>query len=111
MGSGDDDDLVELKDMPRVGAVRNELNYPNDSTVRTPPNISRASTAAPAGNLKRPQGQVIDLTNSSDNDSDEPPRAPKRQATQSNLNGLSDCSHVKPLTSSNYSAQKHSTLP
>ena len=87
--SGDDDDLVEIKDMPRIAAVKSESMHLPGFAARTPPSSSReqsaASTTAPAGSGKR-TAQVIEI--SSDEDEDEPPRAPKRQATQSTLNGL-----------------------
>ena len=79
--SSDDEDLVEIKDMPRVAAVKSEAS---GSFMRTPPTSSReqstSSAAPPSTGDKRPRGQVIDLTFSSDEE-DEPPRAPKRQTT------------------------------
>ena len=82
----DDGDLVEIKDMPRMAAVKSEYNYGNGSPLmRTPPMSSREpsiSSAKPTSTThKRAAPEVIDL--SSDDDDDEPLRAPKRQATNS----------------------------
>ena len=87
--SSDDEDLVEIKDMPRVAAVKSEAA---GSSIRTPPTSSREQSASsappPSAGDKRPRGQVIDLTFSSDED-DQPPRAPKRQLTNPSLATLS----------------------
>ncbi len=87
--SSDDEDLVEIKDMPRVAAVKSEAT---GSFMRTPPTSSReqstSSAAPPSTGDKRPRGQIIDLTFSSDED-DEPPRAPKRQSTNASSATLS----------------------
>ncbi len=87
--SSDDEDLVEIKDMPRVAAVKSEAT---SLSIRTPPTSSReqstSSAAPPSTGDKRARGQVIDLTFSSDED-DEPPRAPKRQSTNTSSATLS----------------------
>ena len=87
--SSDDEDLVELRDMPRMAAVKSEAN---GSFMRTPPTSSReqstSSAVPPSTGDKRPRAQVIDLTFSSDED-DEPPRAPKRQSTNTSSATLS----------------------
>ena len=87
--SSDDEDLVEIKDMPRVAAVKSEAT---GSFMRTPPTSSReqsaSSAAPPSTGDKRPRGQVIDLTFSSDED-DPPPRAPKRQSANPSSTTLS----------------------
>ena len=85
----DDGDLVEIKDMPRMVAVKAE-GFPAGGSpmmMRTPPMSSRepsASAGKPSTNHKRPAPEVIDLSS----DEDAPPRAPKRQATNSQPNGI-----------------------
>ena len=79
----DDDELVEIKDLPRVAAMKAAGG--SATSLRTPPTSSReqstSSAVPPSTSAKRPIGQVVDLTLSSD-DEDQPPRAPKRQAPQ-----------------------------
>lgn len=80
--SDDDDDLVEIQNMPRLAAIKDEALPTPTSMARTPPYSSRepsSSSAAPRSiSSKR---QVIDLTFSSDEE-DQTPRDPKRQMTQ-----------------------------
>ncbi len=87
--SSDDEDLIEIKDMPRVAAVKSEATGP---LMRTPPTSSReqstSSGAPPSTGNKRSRGNIIDLTFSSDED-DQPPRAPKRQLTNTSSATLS----------------------
>lgn len=81
---GDDDELVEIKDMPRIPASKNKTG-----SITSP--IRKEPTPVPAANSaggKRSINQVIDLTFSSD-ETDEPPRTPKRQITNSSSSGLS----------------------
>ena len=91
--SSEDDDLVEIKDLSRLSAVKSEATPVPASMVRTPPYSSReqsSNSAAPrSGSGKRSIGHVIDLTFSDDDDDDEPPRAPKRQVAQHSSSGLS----------------------
>ena len=88
--SSDDEDLVEIQDLPRVAAVKNEATLSSASMTRTPPYPSREQSEASIPSRpttgKRPHGQTIDLTISSDED-EEPIRPPKRQSTQNSLNG------------------------
>lgn len=89
--SDGEDDLVEIRDASRLASVKSKLS--REPAMRTPPTSSRersTSSAAPQAppSNKRLIGQVVDLTNSSDEDED-PIRAPKRQATQTLSNGLS----------------------
>lgn len=83
--SDEDDDLIEIQDMPRLAAIKDEAVFTPASMTRTPPYSSReqstASAAPRSNNGKRPIGQVIDLTFSSDEDV-QPLRAPKRQSSQ-----------------------------
>ena len=83
--SDEDDELIEIQDMPRLAAIKDEAVFTPASMTRTPPYSSREQSAASAAprsiNGKRPIGQVIDLTFSSD-DEDQPLRAPKRQSSQ-----------------------------
>ena len=83
--SDEDDDLIEIHDMPRLAAIKDEAVFTPGSMTRTPPYSSREQStvsAAPRSvNGKRPIGQVIDLTFSSDEE-DQPLRAPKRQSSQ-----------------------------
>ena len=82
--SDDDDDLVEIQEVPRVAAVKDESTRLYPSMTQTPPYSSReqsTASAAPRTNTgKRPASQTIDLTLSSDED-ELPIRAPKRQMT------------------------------
>lgn len=81
---GEDDDLLEIRNMPRIAAVKSEIGL--DS--RTPPGSSREhSVMTTSSSAKRPIGQVIDLTFSSDED--EPPRPPKRKANLAQPTSLS----------------------
>jgi E3 SUMO-protein ligase PIAS1 len=86
--SDDDDDLVEIQNMPRLTAIKDEALPTPTSMARTPPYSSRepsASSAAPRSiGSKR---QVIDLTFSSDEE-DQTPRDPKRQMTQASSSTL-----------------------
>ena len=79
--SDGEDDLVEIRDMPRLASVKTEFTR-ELGLMRTPPISSReqsTSSAAPPNQSsnKRSVGQVVDLTLSSDED-DEPPRPAKR---------------------------------
>ena len=114
-GSEEEDDLVEIQDMPRVATVKHESTPTIGSMTRTPPHSSReqstSSAVAPrSANGKRPIGQVIDLTFSSDED-DQPLRAPapKRQHTQSSSNSLSSIQST-PLTNFVNQAQRPNGL-
>lgn len=117
MSSGDDDDLVELKDMPRIAAVKNEFTHMLGTVGRTPPGSSReqsaVSTVAPSGSGKRSHGQVIEISSDDDDDDDdyddEPPRAPKRQITHSG--GLSSFPNSKLLTPSNFVHRGYTNAP
>ncbi|KAI4235138.1 MAG: hypothetical protein L6R40_006537 [Gallowayella cf. fulva] len=71
--SGDDEDLIEIKDPPRVTAVKNEI-LNGSNFMRTPPTSSReqsttSSVPPPSAGAKRSASAVIDLT-SDDNDED-----------------------------------------
>ncbi|MCJ1471214.1 SUMO ligase siz1 [Pseudocyphellaria aurata] len=115
MSCGDDDDLVELKDMPRIAAVKNELTHLPGTVARTSPGSSReqsaASTVAPSGNGKRSHGQVIEISSDDENDEydDEPLRGPKRQITHSS--GLSSFSNSKFLSPSNFVHRDYTNAP
>ena len=91
-GTDEDEDLVEIKDM-RVASLKEEAPYTPLAMSRTPPSSSRepsiASGSMRSSNNKRPIGQVIDLT-FSDDDEDEPPRAAKRQHSNTGLHGAMD---------------------
>ena len=85
--SDDDEDLIEIRDMPQVDAVKNEAS---NSMVRTPPDSTRSgsSSARPSITGQKRQVDVIDLSSDEDN---EPPRSPKRQNTsnsQPQTNGM-----------------------
>ena len=81
----EDNDLIEIQDMPRLAEIKDEAATYQVSMTRTPPYSSReqstGSIAPRSSNTKRPIGQVIDLTFSSDED-DQPPRGSKRQISQ-----------------------------
>ncbi len=89
-GDSDDDDLVEIKDT-RVASFKNEAISTPSAFARTPPlshrEPSATSATSRASTGKRPIEQVIDLT-FSDNDDEEPTRAPKRQTVQNSLNSV-----------------------
>lgn len=115
MSCGDDDDLVELKDMPRITAVKSEFTNLPGTVAGTPPRSSReqsaASTVAPSGSGKRSHGQIIEIS-SDDNDDDcddGPPRAPKRQMTHSS--GLASFPNSKLLSSSNFVHRGYTNAP
>ena len=79
--SDGEEDLVEIRDLPRLASVKAEVSR-EPGLMRTPPISSREQSTSsaqlpPSGN-KRSAGQVVDLTLSSDED-DEPPRGSKRQ--------------------------------
>ncbi|CAF9911861.1 MAG: SUMO ligase siz1 [Heterodermia speciosa] len=85
----DDEDLVEISDMPRVASVKNETPGP---MMRTPPDSTRSgsTSARPSLTGQKRRAEVIDL--SSDED-DDPPRAPKRQSVANSrpqMNGLTN---------------------
>lgn len=68
----EDEDLLEISKMPRISATTGEFS----STI--PAGSSREhSVVTTSGSAKRPIGQVIDLTFSSDED--ENPRPPKKR--------------------------------
>lgn len=84
-----EEDLVEIRDIPRLASVKCEISR-EPGLLRTPPISSReqsTSSAPPpastSGN-KRPVGQVVDLTLDSDED-DEPPRAAKLHKSSNGL--------------------------
>ena len=76
-----EEDLVEIRDLPRLASVKLEVSR-ESGFMRTPPISSReqstSSAPLPPSSIKRSAGQVVDLTLSSDED-DDPPRGPKRQ--------------------------------
>lgn len=81
--SGDDDELVEIKDVPRIAAAKNK-----GASYASPAREQQASTPSVSSTgSKRSINQVIDLTFSSD-ENDEPPRTPKRQLVASSSNGF-----------------------
>lgn len=79
--SDGEEDLVEIRDPPRLASVKMEVSR-EPGLMRTPPISSReqstSSAPLPPSSNKRSAGQVVDLTLSSDED-DDPPRGPKRQ--------------------------------
>lgn len=79
--SDGEEDLVEIRDLPRLASVKTEVSR-ETGLMRTPPTSSReqstSSAPLPPSSNKRSAGQVVDLTLSSDED-DDPPRGPKRQ--------------------------------
>jgi len=87
--SDGEEDLVEIRDIPRLNSVKNEFTR-EPGWMRTPPISSReqstssAQPPAPASGKKRPAGQVVDLTLSSDED-EEPPRASKMHKSSNHL--------------------------
>lgn len=98
---GDDDDLVEIKDMPRVAAVKSEAVSSISPLMRTPPASSRedstSSTAPSSTGVKRSIGHVVDLTTSSDEE-EEPQRPPKRQSLHPALPSSSKVDQVASIT-------------
>ena len=79
--SDGEEDLVEIRNLPRLTSVKTEVSR-EAGLMRTPPISSReqstSSAPLPPSSSKRSAGQVVDLTLSSDEDED-PPRGPKRQ--------------------------------
>lgn len=98
---GDDDDLIEIKDMPRVAAVKSEAVSSTSPLMRTPPASSRedstSSTAPSSAGLKRSIGHVVDLTTSSDEE-EEPQRPPKRQSLHPPLPSSSKADQVASIS-------------
>ena len=88
--SEDDDDLIEIHDMPRVAAVKDEGPSTFASMTRTPPYSSRESSSS-----KRPINQVIDLTS---DDEEQAPRGTKRQQTV--YSGTTNSPHHSNISSS-----------
>ncbi|KFA65455.1 hypothetical protein S40285_00467 [Stachybotrys chlorohalonatus IBT 40285] len=86
----DEDDDLELSEISVVGGYRNETPKNSTPYLSTPVSAGRdGSSSAPRGiattSGKRPASAVIDLTLSSDDDSDEPIQRPaKRQSTSVN---------------------------
>ena len=78
--SDDEDDLVEIQEVPRIASIKTEASH-ESGMLRTPPTSSRepstSSGAHSSGSRKRPVAQVVDLT-LSDEDEDEV-RLPKRR--------------------------------
>ncbi|KAL8923399.1 MAG: hypothetical protein Q9172_003148 [Xanthocarpia lactea] len=84
--SGDDEDLVEIKDPPRVTAVKNEITN-GPVSMRTPPTSSReqsttSSVPPPSTGTKRSVSAVIDLIS---DDEEEIRRPSKKPATPAYL--------------------------
>ncbi|KAL8791435.1 MAG: hypothetical protein Q9213_000051 [Squamulea squamosa] len=84
--SSDDEDLVEIKDPPRVTAVKNEMTNSSIS-MRTPPTSSReqsTTSSVPPSSIgaKRSVSAVIDLTS---DDDEESLRQSKKPATPAYL--------------------------
>ncbi|KAL8809712.1 MAG: hypothetical protein Q9200_003181 [Gallowayella weberi] len=80
--SGDDEDLLEIKDAPRFTAVKKEVTT-GSGFMRTPPTSSReqsiiSSAPPPSAGAKRSTSAVIDLT--SDDDEEDIRRRSKRPA-------------------------------
>ena len=109
MSSGDDDDLVELKDMPRLAAVKKEFTNLPGTVAGTPSGSSREpsapSTATLSGSGKRSYGQVIEISS----DDDEAPRTSKRQFTHPS--GLSSFPNSKILAPSNFDLRGYTNPP
>ncbi len=77
--SGDDDELIEIKDMPRVATTPNESSHlPSRSPHSSSSEQSATSQIASTGSGKRPY-VIIDI--SSDEEGEEQERASKRQNT------------------------------
>ena len=85
--SDDDEDLVEIRDMPRLEAVKNGIPNP---MMTTPPDSTRSGSSSTRPSLtgQKRTAEVIELSSDEDN---EPPRTPKRQDTSNSqppINGL-----------------------
>ncbi|KAL8945142.1 MAG: hypothetical protein Q9211_000354 [Gyalolechia sp. 1 TL-2023] len=99
--SEDDEELVEIKDPPRVTAVKYENNN-GASLIRTPPASSReqsyASVPPISAGAKRPVSAVIDLTSDDDDDdgqiSSKRPTMPAHPATPNYAR--SESTHLPP---------------
>lgn len=96
--SADDDELIEIKDMPRVVSIANGYSH---LASNSPYNISReppvASPIAPTGGAKRSH-LIIDI--SSDEEGGEQRRAPKRQHQLSNACSAFALFQTEPLSGS-----------
>ena len=91
-GTGDprncgDEELVELKDIPRLSEIRDSPASLGRFSPASPTNRLASPSGGMPGSGKRPISQVVDLTCSSDEENDSL-RQPKRQATQSAMHNL-----------------------
>ena len=102
----EDDELVEIKDIPRLAEVRGiaVATHSASPIMRTPPASSREastpSAVGPSTGNKRSIGQVVDLTISSDEE-EERPRSPKRSLLHppqgtSSATGYPSLAHASP---------------
>lgn len=126
--SDGEEDLVEIRDIPRLASVKSEVNR-EPGLMRTPPISSReqstssAQPPAPTAGNKRTAGQVVDLTLSSDED-EERPRAAKMHRPSNNLpklssmedmalrpNGAPRLKSANPFNTPNYAKKDYSQLP
>ncbi|KAJ5180361.1 hypothetical protein N7492_003571 [Penicillium capsulatum] len=100
--SDDDDDLIQISE-PIVSAVKQEAIPTNILLQRTPVQSREASTpssAARPSSKKRPASQVIDLTNSDDEEDQSPAPLPKRPALSFPVRGPSSQDSYQPMTGS-----------
>ncbi|KAL8824751.1 MAG: hypothetical protein Q9170_008055 [Blastenia crenularia] len=114
--SEEDEDLIEVKDPPRLTAVKSEINS-GSSLMRTPPASSReqSSSSVPptSAGAKRSASAVIDLT--SDDEEEEGQRSSKRPALpaylgKSNYN-LTDHTNSHPRAGNSTPSGPYTTNP
>lgn len=128
ISSDGEEDLVEIRDIPRLASVKSEVSR-EPGLMRTPPISSReqstssAQPPAPTSGNKRTAGQIVDLTLSSDED-EEPPRAAKLHKSSNNPSKLSSMEDMplrpngaprlksaNPFNTPNYAARDYSQPP
>ena len=116
--SDDEDDLIEIQDLPRVPNIKREATG-GHSILKTPTAISReqsSSSGVPPSmdNNKRSSSAIVDLTLSSDED-DEPVRPTKRQLTHrpsDTLLSLPGLENIAPRTNGEVQSRwPENTLP
>ena len=81
--SDDEDDLVEIQEVPRIASIKTEASH-ESGMLRTPPTSSRepstSSGAQSSGSRKRPVAQVVDLTLSDEDEDEDEVRLSKRRS-------------------------------
>ena len=109
--SSDDDDLIEIQDSSRTGALKAEAPGMTSSILRTPPFSSREasinSNTVRSSGAKRTHSSVIDLTLSSDDE--QPSRDPKRLSVVPSSRGFPSSSSVSGIMGESQISHRNAT--